>query len=550
LRLVSLDSSGGAASTGAPPRELVLAAGGFVVAVGIALRAQFMDPSGAAGLGDPLFTMWRLAWVAHQVRADPAHLFDANIFYPERGTLTYSDAILLPALLAAPLLWIGVPVAYAHAILIVCAFIASGLAVYALARAFGIPAAAAWIGGLVFAMYPYRFAHYNHLELQMTHWMPLALLAGHRLLTTGKLRYAAFLTAVLAAQWYSCLYYGVFLSIFASVFLIVLAAARSDGWRRLFAAIGAVALAVLAAFPLARAYKATEVARGIRSVASIQSYSARAIEYLQPHHTSLFYGGVDITPRVPERTALFPNVTPIALAVSGVVSPPMAAYRLACVLAGAIAFDGSRGMNGWWYPLAYHHVDVFKSMRVPARFAILVGLALSLLSAAGAAQLIRMGRNRRAQIAIATTLTVVCFVEGLPRLELTSAWHRPPPLYGHLRGKPNAVLFEYPVFNDFEQNIPYMYFSTWHWKPMVNGYSGNLPKSYEALIAATADFPSVTSVSYLDRVGVTHVGLHCALWKPEPCALTRDRLNAHPRFRLLVSAMWEEEPALLFELVR
>src|SRR5436190_752238 len=34
--------------------------------------------------GDALFSVWRLAWVAHQLRTDPARLFDANIFYPER----------------------------------------------------------------------------------------------------------------------------------------------------------------------------------------------------------------------------------------------------------------------------------------------------------------------------------------------------------------------------------------------------------------------------------------------------------------------------------
>ena len=32
--------------------------------------------------GDPLFSTWRLAWVAHQLPRDPLHLFDANIFYP------------------------------------------------------------------------------------------------------------------------------------------------------------------------------------------------------------------------------------------------------------------------------------------------------------------------------------------------------------------------------------------------------------------------------------------------------------------------------------
>src|SRR5690242_5487113 len=49
---------------------------------------------------DPPFSVWRLAWVAHQLFVDPANLFNANIFYPEPRTLAYSDAMLLPGMIA------------------------------------------------------------------------------------------------------------------------------------------------------------------------------------------------------------------------------------------------------------------------------------------------------------------------------------------------------------------------------------------------------------------------------------------------------------------
>ena len=40
---------------------------------------------------DTILHEWILAWVPHQLWNDPLHLFDANIFYPERYTLAYSD---------------------------------------------------------------------------------------------------------------------------------------------------------------------------------------------------------------------------------------------------------------------------------------------------------------------------------------------------------------------------------------------------------------------------------------------------------------------------
>ena len=63
------------------------------------LHQQVADFHAVPDRGDPLFSMWRMAWVRHQILADPRHLFDANIFYPLTGTLTYSDSMLLPALM-------------------------------------------------------------------------------------------------------------------------------------------------------------------------------------------------------------------------------------------------------------------------------------------------------------------------------------------------------------------------------------------------------------------------------------------------------------------
>ena len=34
--------------------------------------------------GDFILHEWIMAWVSHQVITNPLHLFDANIFYPER----------------------------------------------------------------------------------------------------------------------------------------------------------------------------------------------------------------------------------------------------------------------------------------------------------------------------------------------------------------------------------------------------------------------------------------------------------------------------------
>ena len=132
---------------------------------------------------DPLLSTWRLEWIAHQLPRDPLHLFDANIFHPEPDTLAYSDAMLVPALTVAPLVWLGVPPLLAYNLLLLSGFVFSGAAMVLLVWSLTRHVAASLLAGFVFAFLPFRFVHYAHLELLMTQWMPLCLWALHRTIT-------------------------------------------------------------------------------------------------------------------------------------------------------------------------------------------------------------------------------------------------------------------------------------------------------------------------------------------------------------------------------
>jgi hypothetical protein len=171
---------------------------------------------------DALFSVWRLAWVAHQLPRDPAHLFDGNIFHPEPRTLAFSDAMLVPGLLGAPFLWVGGNRVLVYNGLLLAAFILSGAAMFLLVRRLTGHAGAGLLAGVVFAFVPYRFEHYFHLELQWALWMPLGLWALHRTLDTRRLRDGVLTGLFLALQMLSSLYYGVFFATYLAVFGAVL----------------------------------------------------------------------------------------------------------------------------------------------------------------------------------------------------------------------------------------------------------------------------------------------------------------------------------------
>ena len=170
-------------------------------------QIRVIDRGVSIDIGDPLLSTWRLAWIAHQLPRDPLHLYDANIFYPEPRTLAYSDAMLVPALTAAPLVWLGVHPLLASNLLLLSGFALSGAGMFLLVWSLTRHVPAALLAGFVFAFLPYRFMHYAHLELQMAQWMPMCLWALHRTIVRGRvgdgLLAGLFLALQTLSSWYT-----------------------------------------------------------------------------------------------------------------------------------------------------------------------------------------------------------------------------------------------------------------------------------------------------------------------------------------------------------
>jgi hypothetical protein len=500
-------------------------------------------------LGDPLFSIWRIGWVNHQLLRQPLALFDANIFYPERLTLTYSDSLVVPALMAGPLLWAGVHPVVAYNSLLLSGFVLSGIATFLLVRALTGRVDAAIVSGAIFALYPYRYEHYSHLELQMTMWMPLALWGLHRTMARGKLRDGLCTGLAFALQTLSSLYYGVFLSAYMSVLAIALWLGRGRPPRPPFAlAAGAVVAGVLVA-PVASQYIANRPIVGARDTGAVQFYSAEARDYRRSHERSWTYynwraGGK------PERQ-LFPRFTPLVLAAVAFY-PPLSVARIGYAMALVLAVDASLGLNGHVFPLLREYLGPFRGLRVPARFSILVGLTLAILSGYGAARLLR--RAGKGRMVLAGAMLAAVILEGLPRMPLEPVWREPPPIYSALGGEPPIVLAEFPVSTDdivSEFDPRYMYFSTWHWNNLVNGNSGYFPRSYMEFVRRQHDFPSDGAIEYLKTRGVEYLTVHGAFMKSQERYLaTVATLDRRADLELVATARWQGSESRLYRLRR
>src|SRR4051812_12971530 len=82
---------------------------------------------------DPYFCTWALDWDYHATFSS-AGLFDANIFYPARGSLAFSEHMYGIAVLFFPLYAAGVPPLTIHNIALLLGFALCGYAMFVLAR--------------------------------------------------------------------------------------------------------------------------------------------------------------------------------------------------------------------------------------------------------------------------------------------------------------------------------------------------------------------------------------------------------------------------------
>lgn len=506
------------------------------------LREQLSRLRAVIDLGDPVFSAWRLAWFAHQITDDPANLFSANIFFPQSLTLTYSDAMLLPGLAAAPLIWAGVdPIAVVN--LFFLAFIvAAAVAFFVVTYTTTLNGFAAFIAGILGGLHPYHFEHYSHLELQTFFFAPLAILYLNRIL---RWRYAprdiAILVVVVAAQMFSSLYYGVMLLTYLVPLGLCLLVFYGLPTRRqmLRASCGIATVALIGAL-IAQPYLSSRSQRGDRSPGEVQMYSARGRDWGFANGRHWLYGQTLTGDWKPERQ-LFPGITLTIAPFLGLL-PAASPLGTAYLVSGAMAFDWSLGLNGLTFD-ELRSVIAFKGLRVPARFAAFVATSCVLLTGLAIARGSSRLRSSRSRVVAAVMITSFVVLDVYPSVRLVDAWSEHPPIYSAVDQQ--MVLAEFPM-GEWE-NTAYMYFSTKHWARLVNGYSGFVPPSYHELLRSTAGFPDAKSLAALRERGVSHISVNCYFYRSSAvCRSVLEMLDSNPEVTLLVAGQWQGQQSRLY----
>ena len=465
---------------------------------------------------DVFFNLWRLEWIAHALLTSPGDLFNGNQFYPERGVLAYSDAMLVEGVLAAPLIWAGLPPVLVHNLMLLGAIVASAVGMYVFARHVSGSHVGGVAAGIVFAFAPYRFDHYMHMELEWTIWMPWAFWALQRTIETGATKFGVLTGVFVALQVLSSVYYGIFLGLLIGA--VALLQLVPLGGRHLLLTLRSLTLGGLIAASAAGVYSRpySEAARrvGTRHLHEVTMFSARPRDYRAPTPSNLLYNW---RYGAPERQ-LFPGILPLVLALIGLLLVPPTTTAIAYLFGLVLAFELSLGMYGQLYPFLYEHVSAFRGLRAPARASVFCLLFLGVLAARGYAALAAEIKSRgRALLAVAACGFLLLEYWVAP-LKLVPFDNTAPPLYKWLALQPRGVVAEFPMPLPGQlpgQEFRYLYMSTFHWMPLINGYSGYYPQSYIRRLDALNKFPDRESIQQLRKDGVRYVIVHSGGYSPK-----------------------------------
>jgi hypothetical protein len=280
------------------------------------LRDVVVDP------GDPYLVAWILWWDYHQTFTDPLNLFQANIFYPLKYTLAFSEHSYGIAMLFFPMFALGFRPLTVHAVALFLGFALSGYGAFRLGRTLTGSSAVGWVSGIIFAFVPFRFNMMSQVPYVFSAWMPLVFEALILFVRERSIKRAVwlgvafFLTGITTISWFT--FTLVPFAIYAALLLTRYRLWRDrEFWQR---GVGALAIAALALVPFMLPYLRVSKLYGFkRSIEEIKYYSAMPIHWLAVENRNRLWRGMGESIPDAWKFKLFPGLLPILFSIAALV---------------------------------------------------------------------------------------------------------------------------------------------------------------------------------------------------------------------------------------
>jgi len=528
-----------------------------------------------AGEGSDLRVhQWTFWWVKQSIMEGHNPFYTDLLFHPHGVSLAYHDIPWFNIALWLPLqAVVGSNAAYSLVFIAILAL--NGFAMYLLAREWTGSSPAAFIGGLIYGFWPYTLSHYDHPNMVVVCWVPLALLYLRRTLEKGRKRDAVLTAVFLAltgvARWNLLIMGGVVIGLYLLYKCLTDKVCRTRRTVGLLLLMGLVAAGLMA--PLATPAVVAQLTRAYPEDAFIDQQATAQTDllaYVLPsrYHPvwgetafQLYKGFIGGT----RTRAPFLGYTAIVLALFGTVKRWRSArfWVVAALVYIVLALGPQLRVGDQLYPqvpMPYRLVDglfFVRILRRPHRFNLFVALPMGMLAAWGMTALLRRPSCGRKSALLAGVVVALILFEYCPLPYPTT---RPvtPGWYQQLALEPGRfAVLDLPM-DPRHSDKWFMLYQITHGKPLVEGHVARLPREAFAFLDSTpflkrlrqdnAMDPALVDVTHqlrpLAEADVRYIILHKGFASPGQLAAWQDWLTFEPHFEYADLIVYRTGPRL------
>lgn len=323
--------------------------------------------------GDAMFNAWVMARNQHCIlRQNCPDYLTANIFYPNKDSMLYSETEVSPGVIGLPFSLMNSNPIFGYNIVTILSFFFAGFAMYILAMYLSRGNIfVSVLAGLLFEFAPIRAFGIFHLQNLSIFCLPLVIVFTLKYLKEPRQRYLVGLFFSALYVFYASWVQLVFVLGFAGIFILGLWVLRLFKFRQLAPVGATIMLAVLLTLPLAKEYIRFSKESGAKfSIKEQIRYSSSLIDYVTPNTA---------TPLGRVYYHFFPNVIVNSYNPDSVSYHGITTYFLGgmCIWFAAYYFykhrhSGSRGDPGNEYVERFKYVGIFAFLGL-ASFVVSLG---------------------------------------------------------------------------------------------------------------------------------------------------------------------------------
>lgn len=512
----------------------------LIAATYITFPLLFRMGSIVTSLGDELLIAWIMNWDIHAIATDPINIFQTNIFFPYHNTLAFSETFITSSLFVYPALKIiGQPIAAVNFTLI-SSLALLGFCTFLLVKKLSGNFLISLLTGFLVMFSPATLDKNVHLQVLSIHWLPLSMYFFIFFLETKKSHFFAYTAICFIGQIYNSFMPAYFIIVANLLLFFLYKRKKHESFRKgitesvLVVIVTVLLLSFFVIKPYLDVSKEFSFARDIREAVHLG---------LQPE--DLLYPN-DLTRLQPVLLLLHPrsNYPKDAEFKVGYVGLIFTLLSIFCIFS---LFRKEKGKNFWFsafvlialsglvlslgpvlhwgrktihtplvvplpYALFYYILPGFKGFRGAYRWEMLFIICMAVASGLYLHTLTKLWGKIKQYLFIGLLCVAVIAEFHFPmHFVKIRQVEESPKVHKWLNTTPigTKVIF-LPIYNWYVPGslteLHRMYYSTQHFRSMVNGGSGFSPPPWQNQTNwIMAKFPSDESVAYLKNLGIKYI---------------------------------------------